>query len=166
LRCIGESKNMQTSAEWLRENDPKWNRAKRRLHGDADVKKRCRNPREVKADVPKGRLETIEAFVRRNRSATTDECIFVPLAVAGNPARVKYMGRTIPAARLMALFAMGTPKHEKAQARHMCGNGHLSCVNPRHLVWGDASDNMSDAVLHRAFDKNDTAGKINAVTRF
>ena len=38
-----------------------------------------------------------------------------------------------------------TPSHE---ACHSCGNGHLGCVNPRHLRWGTRTDNVQDAIIH------------------
>ena len=31
---------------------------------------------------------------------------------------------------------------------HACGNGHLGCVNKRHLYWGTRSENMQDRIRH------------------
>jgi hypothetical protein len=33
-------------------------------------------------------------------------------------------------------------------AMHSCGNGHLGCVNPKHLHWGTHSDNTQDMWRH------------------
>jgi hypothetical protein len=33
-------------------------------------------------------------------------------------------------------------------AAHSCGNGHLGCVNPRHLRWATAKENAHDELLH------------------
>ena len=33
-------------------------------------------------------------------------------------------------------------------ARHLCGKGHLGCVNPKHLVWGTMKENSEDSMRH------------------
>lgn len=90
-----------------------------------------------------------KAFVENNRHIKTTECVFVPGAVKGKPSRVAYCDRTMAAARYMALLTHGTPKNEGAVARHLCGNGHLSCINPAHIEWGTEADNIADANKHR-----------------
>jgi len=40
-------------------------------------------------------------------------------------------------------------------AHHSCGNGHLGCVNPKHLYWGDASQNAKDAAKHKSEGKQE-----------
>lgn len=37
------------------------------------------------------------------------------------------------------------PSH-KPHALHSCGNGHLGCINPHHLFWGNHVENMSQMV--------------------
>lgn len=97
---------------------------------------------------------TVENFVRKHRSHKDEtDCVFVPGAVEGSPAKVKFCGRTIAAARFMALLTHGTPKSEKMVVRHTCGNGHLSCVNPHHVVWGSQGDNIADANRHRKAER-------------
>jgi hypothetical protein len=49
----------------------------------------------------------------------------------------------------MCQMAHGAP-HEGEVARHKCGNGHLSCVNPTHLCWGTVEQNKMDHHLHTA----------------
>lgn len=34
------------------------------------------------------------------------------------------------------------------QAAHSCGNGHLGCVNPRHLSWASVRQNNADKLNH------------------
>lgn len=36
----------------------------------------------------------------------------------------------------------------EAEAAHSCGNGHLGCFNPRHLLWKTHSANMADRDEH------------------
>ena len=112
----------------------------------------------------KCRGTSVKSFVEGVRAASGGECIFVPGAQPGVPAKLSWLGKTINAARYMCLLTHGAPKYEGAVARHTCGNGHLSCVNPGHIKWGDLGDNMSDAVHHRAAGK-DVSDRINATTR-
>lgn len=37
---------------------------------------------------------------------------------------------------------------DKLVVRHTCGNGHLGCVNPKHLALGTQKDNAADAMAH------------------
>lgn len=41
----------------------------------------------------------------------------------------------------------GPPPDPDLLALHSCGNGHLGCVNPKHLRWGTRKDNGQDAVV-------------------
>lgn len=92
---------------------------------------------------------TNKEFVEANRHAKAAECIFVPKAVKGRPATVTFCGKAIAAARYMALLTFGAPRQTGAVVRHLCGNGHLSCINPKHLEWGSEANNIADAAKHR-----------------
>lgn len=50
--------------------------------------------------------------------------------------------------RWMCRAARGEPPTPDALAIHSCGNGHLGCVNPRHLRWGTIRDNALDRDGH------------------
>ena len=95
----------------------------------------------------KSRKFTVKRFVEKNVTATADYCIFVPLAREWAPASVTVDGINMPAARYMCSAAHGEPEAGMV-ARHLCGNGHLSCVNPAHLAWGTAQQNARDRSLH------------------
>lgn len=56
--------------------------------------------------------------------------------------------KPIGAHRIVCELFHGQPQSEELFAIHSCGNGHLGCVNPRHLRWGTSSDNALDAVAH------------------
>jgi hypothetical protein len=60
----------------------------------------------------------------------------------------KANGRGIMAHRFMCTLAHGDAPTDRHQAAHNCGNGHLGCVNPRHLRWDTAKGNMADKVIH------------------
>jgi hypothetical protein len=83
------------------------------------------------------------------RDFDEDRCILYPFRTAANPrGSLNYNFKTMPAPRVMCLMAHGAPKDGKTMALHSCGNGHLGCVNPTHLYWGDHSDNCKDAHRH------------------
>lgn len=79
-----------------------------------------------------------------------DKCLLFPFRTASKPrGSVSYNFRHMPAHRAMCLHVHKLPKDEsKTMALHKCGNGHLGCVNPNHLYWGDQSDNNADARRH------------------
>ena len=133
----------QTAGEWLKANGHSVKRrsVSTRAYRSRDLAERMRDVR--------ARAETVKEFVEGQRNAKSAECIFVPNSIKGNPARVDHFGRTISAARYMALLTHGTPRNDGAVARHLCGNGHLSCINPAHIEWGFEVDNIADANKHR-----------------
>lgn len=47
--------------------------------------------------------------------------------------------------RNMCMLVHGPAPDDKPIAAHSCGNGHLGCVNPRHLSWSTYSENQ----IHR-----------------
>lgn len=95
-------------------------------------------------------LPTIKAFVEANRGTTSRDCIFVETSIRGAAAMVRFCGRQMNASRYACVLEHGAPKSEGLVARHLCGNGHLNCINPNHLVWGAPGDNVADANKHRA----------------
>lgn len=136
---------MKTVAgQWLAENGnfkyPKLAMWRQHKHADTDLARHVRD--KLKRECPR-------EFVERNRHHTGQDCLFVPDAHSHRAQTVSFLGRTISAARYMALLAHGTPKDPKHVVRHTCGNGHKSCVNPGHLLWGTAQENRSDAAKHR-----------------
>jgi hypothetical protein len=106
--------------------------------------------------------QTIKAFVEANRDFDGHDCLFVPAAMKNRPAALSFCGKNISAAKYMLLLKTGAPKHEGMVTRHVCGNGHLSCVNPNHLAWGTVGDNVGDAGKHRAAGDN-VQDRINSI---
>lgn len=87
-------------------------------------------------------------WMHENKTCDSDECLTWPFARNktgyGN---VFYDGRYTVASRLMCIFAHGEPIGD-FDAAHSCGNGHLGCVNPKHLSWKTKSENESDKISH------------------
>jgi hypothetical protein len=158
-------RNAKSAAtKWLHENGLGWGNVKHPQSGKHAKKNTGVSTRKVRAGArTKRNFETVKAFVERHRDVKVAECVFVPHAVENRPASVKFCGRDISAARYMCLLTHGTPKSEGMYARHKCGNGHLSCVNPAHIVWGTPGDNMGDANIHRAMEGATVEDKCAAV---
>lgn len=50
--------------------------------------------------------------------------------------------------RWMCMLAHGEPPTPNHKAAHNCGNGHLGCINPRHLEWKTQKENLADCAIH------------------
>jgi len=99
-----------------------------------------------------GYSDFVRRFVSAHRKHDKPECLLVPFAT-DRPATVNIpMEGSMSAARYMCTIVHGAPA-EGLVARHLCGNGHMSCVNPRHLAWGTDADNREDYRLHSARPK-------------
>lgn len=80
---------------------------------------------------------------------STDECITWPYRYNRDRPHVKHGGnRYLNVCRILCEAQYGPPKSKDHQAAHSCGNGHLGCVNPRHLSWKTPKENSDDRYLH------------------
>jgi hypothetical protein len=79
-----------------------------------------------------------------------DECVHWPFGANHENGRATFFhnGKNHWAHRLMCEMAHGPAPVEKPLAAHECGNGHLGCVNPRHLTWKSNSENQLDRNRH------------------
>lgn len=50
--------------------------------------------------------------------------------------------------REMCALAHGEPPTPDHQSAHSCGNGHLGCMNPRHLRWATRAENQAEMAEH------------------
>ncbi len=91
----------------------------------------------------------LRQWVEDNASYSGDDCLRWPFSY--NPlgyGAVSVGGVREYAHRYMCELVNGpapTPCHETA---HSCGNGHLGCLNPRHLRWATRSENIEDKIEH------------------
>lgn len=78
-----------------------------------------------------------------------DECLIWPFSTSDHGRGVVTIAkRNLSAPRAMCILAHGNPPTRSHEAAHSCGNGHLGCVNPRHLRWATRSENVADQRLH------------------
>ncbi len=57
-------------------------------------------------------------------------------------------GKYVSAHRIICRLSKGEPPSPRHIVAHSCGNGHLGCVNPRHLRWATHKENSADSALH------------------
>jgi hypothetical protein len=78
-----------------------------------------------------------------------DDCLIWPFGrIKNGYAYVKADGMMRPTHRVLCELAHGPSPSPHYEAAHSCGNGHLGCVNPRHVRWATHTENMHDAITH------------------
>lgn len=85
------------------------------------------------------------------------ECLFFPFKTHISD-MITVNGILDTAARNMCRLVYGNPPKLKPIVRHLCGNGHINCVNPTHLVWGDNSENQLDRIVHGTSNRGNRNG--------
>lgn len=74
-----------------------------------------------------------------------DDCLPWPFSSCWNGyGSVSINGKIRKAHRAMCELAHGEPPTPRHLAAHSCNNGHLGCVNQRHLSWKTPRENMLD----------------------
>ncbi len=88
-----------------------------------------------------------------------EDCLIWPLRKnwAGYGS-VRSSGIHMGAHRYMCLLAHGEPPSQEHHAAHSCGNGHLGCVNPKHLRWATPLENSADMVEHGTVPEGERNG--------
>lgn len=84
-------------------------------------------------------------WLEAHREYPHDWCLIWPFARESRVGRGHVSvgeGETDWAHRVMCEMVKGPAPADKPQAAHSCGNGHLGCVNPRHLSWANNSENQ------------------------
>lgn len=87
-------------------------------------------------------------FLEAHKSDDSEQCLPWPFArLKSGIGVIRWEARVTPAARAMCMLAHG-PQPEGFETAHSCGNGHLGCVNPRHLRWATHQENIADKREH------------------
>lgn len=91
----------------------------------------------------------VARFYEALLSHTGDECVTWPYARGDHGyGTIRRRRKCGIVSRFLCEDIHGSPPSTDYQAAHSCGNGHLGCVNPRHLSWKTRSDNKADELLH------------------
>jgi hypothetical protein len=103
-----------------------------------------------------------EQWLRDHRDYPHDYCLIWPFARNAEYGRgiAGIVGKSPHAHRVMCEMVHGPAPSTKHQAAHSCGNGHLGCVNPRHLKWATNSENQIERYrVHGRSNPNPTGNK-------
>lgn len=96
---------------------------------------------------------------------TGDDCLTWPYARrSGDYGRLKLGHAQEYAHRTMCIMAHGSPPTEAHEAAHSCGNGHLACVNPKHLRWANKAENAADRTIHGTENIGERNGQAKLTT--
>lgn len=104
-------------------------------------------------------LGVICAWIAENIAFDGDDCLTWPFAISKEDGygRVMHEGKIWVASRLMCHLAHGPAPKDGMDAAHVCGNGHLACVNPKHMIWKTRADNLADMVDHGTAVRGESA---------
>lgn len=93
-----------------------------------------------------------QAFLCKNVSHESDECLTWPFAKDRKGYGLAwYRGYQTTANFVMCTMAHGERPSTLHESAHSCGNGHLACVNPRHLRWATKVENHFDKRAHGTY---------------
>lgn len=97
------------------------------------------------------------AFIRDVAATFNDDaCLIWPLTKSSTGyGRLILDGKVLSAHRYVCMISHGDPPTLDHQAAHSCGNGHLGCVNPKHLSWKTPKENQMDRVRHGTHSRGD-----------
>lgn len=95
------------------------------------------------------RLGEPHQWLRDHVGYDEDVCLIWPFSkMASGYGLVKDDVKRVLAHREMCRLVHGEPPSDEHEAAHSCGNGHLGCVNPKHLRWATHAENMADTLIH------------------
>lgn len=84
-----------------------------------------------------------------NIKSCGEECLIWPFyRDKDGYAKVTVRGKSKSAHRISCESINGMPFGGAYSCLHSCGNGHLGCVNPKHLYWGSPAQNAADRISH------------------
>lgn len=88
-----------------------------------------------------------------------DECLTWPFAKnAYGRAVMNIGGKVRQVCRIVCEHFNGPPPSRRHEAAHSCGNGHLGCINHRHLRWATPVENQADKIEHGTTNRGQRCG--------
>lgn len=107
---------------------------------------------ELLRNPPGAGREWIQAHV----GYTGDDCLIFPFWPVRSAMAVDTI--SITTERYMCLLAHGDPPtDDRYETAHSCGNGHLNCLNPKHLRWATSTENKADMQKHGTVQRGNRA---------
>ncbi len=91
-------------------------------------------------------------------------CVLWPFGDKRVHATVWLDGRNQIASRVVCERAHGKPPTPEHHAAHSCGKGHERCVNPNHLRWATAAENIADKFVHGTVARGSRHGMAKLTT--
>jgi hypothetical protein len=89
------------------------------------------------------------AWMRDHVDYSGDDCLIWPFSrTRDGYGTFGRNGKVIKVHRYFCQIVNGDPPSHKHHAAHSCGNGHLGCVNPRHVQWKSPRDNQNERLKH------------------
>jgi len=98
-------------------------------------------------------LEYLETIVR---SYAGEDCLIWPYGQNGvGYGIIYYKQKNVLVSRLICAEVNGAAPSPQCEAAHVCGNGHLGCVNSRHIKWKTPIENAQDKQRHGTMNRGE-----------
>lgn len=89
------------------------------------------------------------SWLTKHATYCGDDCLKWPFPYEKSGyGKATFNGLNTTASRIMCELVNGPTPDEKFDAAHSCGNGHLGCLNPKHIRWASKKDNQNDRIHH------------------
>ena len=99
-------------------------------------------------------------------TCTSEECLVWPYSKAHGYGYAALGSGKPELVHRKACEAIHGPAPEATSlSLHSCGNGHLGCVNPKHLYWGSRPENARDALAHGVIKSPITESIVQEIRR-
>lgn len=124
--------------------------------GKHEAKGYCNNhyQRFRRGNDPASSTSPVRDYMNMHLSKETDECFPWPYSTTEDGyARIRIDGKDFRVHQIACELANGPKPNEESVVRHLCGNGHLGCFNPRHVVWGTVTENNRDRIDHETITR-------------
>lgn len=95
-----------------------------------------------------------QKWIDDHADVESDDCLIWPFSrnLYGY-GQINISGTPVGVHRIMCERANGAAPSDKHEAAHSCGNGHLGCVQPKHLRWATSAENSADTYAHGTINR-------------